>query len=181
MTNLVVNTDIVDRFTQAVKASGGTVDIIPFDLKALDKAIEKSVVNDKSVLFAGVDDLPPEWIPIIKKHSTVKAISDGKIIAETYTGITGAFAGVARTGSVCVSIDKSFGAAASLFTRKHICVLDAKIIVERPRDVFDIENSNELNSIRDFVFISGPSATADMGELVRGVHGPGEFHIIVVR
>jgi L-lactate dehydrogenase complex protein LldG len=34
---------------------------------------------------------------------------------------------------------------------------------------------------RDFVFITGPSATADMGPLVRGVHGPHRQHVIVVR
>ena len=33
---------------------------------------------------------------------------------------------------------------------------------------------------RSFTFITGPSATADMGPLVRGVHGPGKLHIIVL-
>ena len=31
------------------------------------------------------------------------------------------------------------------------------------------------------VFVTGPSATADMGPLVRGVHGPHKLHIIVLR
>jgi len=31
------------------------------------------------------------------------------------------------------------------------------------------------------VFVTGPSATADMGPLVRGVHGPHKLHILVLR
>jgi len=30
------------------------------------------------------------------------------------------------------------------------------------------------------VFVTGPSATADMGPLVRGVHGPHQLHVIVL-
>ena len=33
---------------------------------------------------------------------------------------------------------------------------------------------------RSFSFITGSSATADMGPLVRGVHGPGQLHIIIL-
>ena len=33
---------------------------------------------------------------------------------------------------------------------------------------------------RDLVFITGPSATADMGPLVRGVHGPHRLHILLL-
>jgi hypothetical protein len=32
MTNLAVNTDNIDKFTQAVNISGGTVELIPIDL-----------------------------------------------------------------------------------------------------------------------------------------------------
>jgi len=67
-----------------------------------------------------------------------------------------------------------------LFTRRHIAVLAAASIVARPRDVFDNPRVKKLSADSDFVFITGPSATADMGSLVRGVHGPGSLHIIIL-
>ncbi|MFB6362014.1 MAG: LUD domain-containing protein, partial [Halobacteriales archaeon] len=33
---------------------------------------------------------------------------------------------------------------------------------------------------RSAVLTTGPSATADMGELVTGVHGPGDVHVVAV-
>jgi L-lactate dehydrogenase complex protein LldG len=32
----------------------------------------------------------------------------------------------------------------------------------------------------DAVLVTGPSATADMGALVQGVHGPAEMHVVIV-
>ncbi|TKX83368.1 hypothetical protein EXE43_24625, partial [Halorubrum sp. SS5] len=33
----------------------------------------------------------------------------------------------------------------------------------------------------DVVFATGPSATADMGGLVHGAHGPKEVHVVLLR
>jgi L-lactate dehydrogenase complex protein LldG len=53
--------------------------------------------------------------------------------------------------------------------------------VPQLRDLFRRDVLNGEGLTRDFVFITGPSATADMGPLVRGVHGPHRLHVIVVR
>ena len=95
--------------------------------------------------------------------------------------MTEAFAGVARTGSVCVDVNYQRTGVVSLLAPLHIAVLGAENIVPRLRDMFrpDVRGGEGLT--RDFVFITGPSATADMGPLVRGVHGPHRLHVIVVR
>ena len=54
------------------------------------------------------------------------------------------------------------------------------LIVPRVRDLFSREVLEGKGLARSFTFITGPSATADMGPLVRGVHGPGKLHIIVL-
>jgi L-lactate dehydrogenase complex protein LldG len=67
-----------------------------------------------------------------------------------------------------------------MLTRKHIVVVDADTIVSRPSEVFSESCLDGKGLSRSFSFITGPSATADMGPLVRGVHGPGKLHIIIV-
>jgi len=62
----------------------------------------------------------------------------------------------------------------------HIALLPAEKIVERPRDLFHQDCLDGDGLRLDFVFITGPSATADMGPLVRGVHGPHRLHIIIL-
>ena len=101
-------------------------------------------------------------------------------LAGIRTGITDAFCGIASTGSVCVSIIKNLTVPASMLTRKHIVLLDAKDIVPRPRDIFSEDYLEGKGLDRSFTIITGPSATADMGPLVRGVHGPGKIHIIIL-
>ncbi len=68
----------------------------------------------------------------------------------------------------------------SALTQIHIVVLDSKTIIPRPHDIFSDDYLNGKGLNRSFSIITGPSATADMGPLVRGVHGPGQLHIIVI-
>jgi L-lactate dehydrogenase complex protein LldG len=95
-------------------------------------------------------------------------------------GITEAFAAVARTGTICVTVDAGLTGYVSLLVRHHIAVLAAENIVERPGDLFRADRLGGRGLRENFVFITGPSATADMGPLVRGVHGPHHLHIIVL-
>jgi L-lactate dehydrogenase complex protein LldG len=101
-------------------------------------------------------------------------------LATCDVGVTEAFAGIARTGSVCVTVDHEYAGVISLLSRLHIAVLSADTIVERPADLFSPRFLDGKGLHRNFVFITGPSATADMGPLVRGVHGPHQLHVIIV-
>jgi L-lactate dehydrogenase complex protein LldG len=103
-----------------------------------------------------------------------------KALDDCVVGITDAFAGVAHSGSICVCIDHEYAGFVSLLSRFHVAVLPAENIVERPADLFRPDRLNGDGLRRNFVFITGPSATADMGPLVRGVHGPHRLHVIVV-
>ena len=116
----------------------------------------------------------------MKNATTVRQPDAGQLCSAEF-GISDAFAGVARTGSVCISIDSGLGSYVSLLPQSHIVVLESKNIVARPRDVFDLHILNQPIEKRGWIFISGPSATADMGELVRGAHGPGKLYIILLK
>jgi len=68
----------------------------------------------------------------------------------------------------------------SLLAPYQIAVLAAENLVPSPRDLFSPQYLEGKGLTRDFVFVTGPSATADMGPLVRGVHGPHKLHIVLL-
>src|SRR5271170_4202406 len=101
-------------------------------------------------------------------------------LATADAGVTEAFAGVARTGSICIAMGGGLRAQASLLMPLHVALLPADRIVLRPRDLFEPTPIGEEALKRNLAFVTGPSATADMGPLVRGVHGPHRLHILVM-
>jgi L-lactate dehydrogenase complex protein LldG len=109
---------------------------------------------------------------IPKPHDDELAVAD--------VGITEAFAGVASTGSVCIAMGRPLVTATSLLMPLNIILLAKERIVECPRDLFDEEVLNGEGLKRNIVFITGPSATADMGPLVVGVHGPHRVLILLL-
>jgi L-lactate dehydrogenase complex protein LldG len=156
------------------------VELIPCSGESLAAAILSATAGVSGILLAEPDDLPASLFDRVRQAPGVITDPTEEQLASIEVGVTDAFAGVARTGSVCVPVTKKLGGSVSLFTRWHIAVLNAGSIVSRPRDVFEDPRLKNISLNRDFVFVTGPSATADMGSLVRGVHGPGKLHIIIL-
>lgn len=158
-----------------------TVELIEKSAKSLEQALLKAVSEKGDIVLAEMDDLDAGLFESFRKNERVlKNPADQHLAAAKY-GITDGFAAVARTGSVCVSMTEKMGGSFSLFVGNHIAVVDVNMLVARPRDVFSKSPLKEKALSRDFVFVSGSSATADMGPLVRGVHGPGKLHIIFLK
>jgi L-lactate dehydrogenase complex protein LldG len=101
-------------------------------------------------------------------------------LATADVGITEAFAAVASTGSICVSLGRPLVAASCLLMPLNLILLPRERIVERPRDLFNPDMFDGESLKRNLVFITGPSATADMGPLVVGVHGPHRVLILLL-
>lgn len=93
-------------------------------------------------------------------------------------GLTGAFAGIAETGSLVLLAGPGQPLTASLLPEIHIAILWEKDIVDRLSQVFTGE---EVRKAPAAVIVSGPSRTADIEmALTIGVHGPGELHVLCV-
>jgi L-lactate dehydrogenase complex protein LldG len=75
---------------------------------------------------------------------------------------------------------RPLAAATSLLMPLNVVLLPGERIVERPRDLFHTECLKGEGLKRNLVFVTGPSATADMGPLVRGVHGPHRLLILLL-
>ena len=174
-------TALLEQFVTEARNAAATVEVIDRDPKALSEAILATAGSAQRILFAPPQVMSPELFAQFAADPRVMSEPDSEQMLHSAVGVTEAFGAVASTGSVCVDVNHGFTNVFSLLAPLHIVVLAAENIVPQVRDVFrpDVLDGEGLR--RDFVFITGPSATADMGPLVRGVHGPHRLHVIVVR
>jgi len=172
---------LVEQFEASAKAAVATVEIIDRTPQTLRDAIFRAAGDAQRILFAPPQDLPVDLFADFARDPRVLAEPTADELINSPVGVTEAFAGVARTGSVCVDVGYQRTGMASLLAPLHIAVVAAETIVPQPRDLFREDVLGGKGLKRSFVFITGPSATADMGPLVRGVHGPHRLHVIVLR
>ena len=98
---------------------------------------------------------------------------------EARYGITGIDAALAATGSIILSSSAGKPRVASLLPPVHIAVLRSKQIV--PDLESWVASEEDLTKSSNVFIISGPSKTADIAmELVMGMHGPQELHLILI-
>ena len=170
--------DLLQQFETAAKSAAASVERVSFSAASLELAVKK--IAKGRIAIAETLDLPSDLFSDVRRLPGVVTGRSKQELATCDVGVTEAFAGVARTGSVCVAVDHDYSGAISLLARMHIAVLSADKITERPGDLFNPQFLNGRALKRNFVFVTGPSATADMGPLVRGVHGPHRLHIIIL-
>ena len=171
---------LLERFVQEAQAVAATVECVERSASAIAAAVAKVSAGASRIVVAEPQDIPKELFELCRALPGVVTGQSRHDLSTADVGVTDAFAAVATTGTVCVRNDCGLIGYASLLARTHIAVVDAGRIVERPGDLFrnDCLNGDGLRA--NFVYITGPSATADMGPLVRGVHGPHFLHILVV-
>src|SRR3954468_22227892 len=171
-----VRQDLVAQFEQAARTAAATVERTPSNARDLANAVGR--IAKGKIAIAEPLNLPAELFSELRRLPGVTSARSKAELASCDVGITDVFAGVARTGSVCVAIDHDYIGPISLLARLHVAVLSADLIVERPMDLF--ARTGEIALPRNFVFVTGPSATADMGPLVHGVHGPHRLHVVIL-
>lgn len=105
-----------------------------------------------------------------------------KILA-TDVGITGVTYAVAETGSLLLAHSPAQPRVASLVTPVYVAIVEESQIVADLFDVFDRLGEDFGDTPpSNLTFVTGPSKTGDIeSKLVTGVHGPGKWHILVVR
>jgi L-lactate dehydrogenase complex protein LldG len=174
----------IEQFEQAAIAAAATVQRVSRTGQAVARAVSDVAgatgVPAPRIAVAASQDLPTELLDAIRQLPGVFFERSKSALASADVGVTEAFAGVATTGSICVSVDHEYAGAVSLLAPLQIAVMDSRSIVARPADLFSPDYLGGVGLRRSFVFVTGPSATADMGPLVRGVHGPHRLHILLL-
>jgi len=181
MQAVMAETSLLQKFTDSAIKAVATVDVIDRTPAALCEAILRAAAGAQRILYAPPQDLPAGLFSEFVKDPRVRSDATADEMVHSEAGVTEAFAAVARTGSVCVDVSFQRTGMVSLLAPLQIAVVAAETIVPQPRDLFRSNVLDGKGLTRDFVFVTGPSATADMGPLVRGVHGPHKLHIIVLR
>ncbi|MBX3412980.1 MAG: lactate utilization protein [Pirellulales bacterium] len=98
-------------------------------------------------------------------------------------GITSATWAIAETGSLLMAATGGRERTASLLPPVHVAIVERAQIVP---DLFDayaqLEAAGVENLASNVTLITGPSKTGDLElKLTTGVHGPGKWHVIIVR
>ncbi len=96
-------------------------------------------------------------------------------------GLTGAFAGVAETGSLVLLSGAASPTTLNFLPDMHIVLLRRDRIVRHIEDVWSLIRKDCASLPRAINFITGPSRTADIEQTIQlGAHGPRRLHVILL-
>ncbi|WP_066413332.1 LutC/YkgG family protein [Halorubrum aethiopicum] len=96
------------------------------------------------------------------------------------TGVTAAGYGVADYGSVVIRGGPAGEEPVSLYADEHVAVVAASDVLPDMEATFDRLAEDVREGTGRAVIATGPSATADMGALVKGAHGPMEVTVVLL-
>jgi len=102
------------------------------------------------------------------------------LCASASCGITGADYALADTGTLVMLASPQEARLISLLPPVHIAIVEHERLLTGLDELLAIL-PHPAEQTSSMVLITGPSRTADIEQiLVRGVHGPGEIHVVVV-
>jgi L-lactate dehydrogenase complex protein LldG len=122
--------------------------------------------------------------PFLRELGFASGITDKtelrRACATAGVGITSADYALADTGSLVMIASPDDARLISLLPPVHIAVVPAESILTGLDELYTLI-PRPADRTSSMVFITGPSRTADIEQiLVRGVHGPGEIHVVIV-
>lgn len=101
-------------------------------------------------------------------------------LADAATGVTAGGPAVADYGSVVLRETGAGEELLGLYPDLHVVVVAASDVVPDMPAAFDRLGASFDEGATDAVIATGPSATADMGSVVTGVHGPRDVHVVLL-
>lgn len=113
-------------------------------------------------------------------ETAVETDPSPRALEEAQTGVTPARHAIADYGTVTIPSDAAGSELVSLYAHRHVAVLPASAIAPDMRTAYERFAEDADAGVDSQVLATGPSATADMGTLVHGVHGPHEVHVVVL-
>ena len=121
--------------------------------------------------------LPFEDVSLPDAVETDPTVAD---LEAAKTGVTVAGYGVADYGSVVIQGGPAGEEPVSLYADEHVAVVAASDVLPDMEATFDRLAEDVREGTGQAVIATGPSATADMGALVKGAHGPIEVTVVLL-
>ena len=172
--------DRIASFRAALEALAGKVTVAPSAEVALEHVAGliqgKTAVASNAPFLAecGVTRLPEVRSGITGREELRAACAGADF------GITSATYALADTGTLVMIASPEEARLVSLLPPAHIALLPRECILTGLDELFMLlpKPAEQTSSM---VLITGPSRTADIEQiLVRGVHGPGQVHVVIV-
>ena len=165
-----------ELFLERLREYGTTVVACPAD--ELHASIDQ-VLREHDVAAVAV-------APGLEEHAqpTLRAISGAtrEDLASAAAVVTECAIAVAESGTVILNTGPGQGSRLlTLLPPLHVCVVKTRQIVETLPEAFEVLEEYVKASAAPLTFISGPSATTDIGlERVVGVHGVQRLVVVLV-
>ncbi|MFP8951947.1 LUD domain-containing protein [Natrialbaceae archaeon A-arb3/5] len=162
--------DLIDTLERSLgRVNGRSVRTNTDELQAtIREVIDEPAIG--SPLPFGDDALP----------ETVETEPTYADLEEARTGVTAAAFAIADYGSVVIRSSERGEEPISLYTDTHVAVVAESDVLPDMPTAFDRIGETIRGGDGDLVLATGPSATADMGALVQGAHGPKDVQVVVV-
>ena len=163
------------RFRVALEALGGSVTVVP-DCNAARQAVEKLVDGQSFVASphpflaqCGIAGMPYVGSEDLRNACATAAV-----------GITSAYCLLAQTGTIVLRATPQEPRLISLLPPVHIAVVPQDRLLTNLDEMLSMI-PRPVDDSSAMVFVTGPSRTGDIEQfLVRGVHGPGHVHVVIV-
>lgn len=150
----------------------------PFHARSAQEAIDyvNSITRDRTWIGSNA--------PFLRELGFASGITGKEELrracASADFGITSAEYALADTGSLVMIAGPQDARLISLLPPTHIAIVPADHILTGLDELYTLI-PRPADRTSSMVFITGPSRTADIEQiLVRGVHGPGEIHVVIV-
>ena len=165
-----MTTETVSRFERALEAL--EVSFTPTPAADAREAIEAALEPPAVGVPLPFDD--------VSLPATVETAPTPADLVDARTGITPARFAIAASGTVAIESTATGAEPFSLYPERHVAVVAESDVVPNLGAGFDRLERAFAAGDDSVVFATGRSATADMGGLVHGVHGPGEVHVVLL-
>lgn len=186
-------TETIERFVRELRLVGASAAVLPAPDASGDEVADHlaSFLKERGYgrVFLAPDPLLEELslrealgrrgLEVV--HGGAEAV-DPHALRDVEVGITGALAAVAESGTLLLG-GKPEGPWqwGSLLPPLHIALVRSDQICECLDAAFQRLREAFAKGVEEFVWITGPSRTADVAvTLLLGMHGPKELHVVVV-
>lgn len=162
--------------------TASTLDRFRDALRDLDVGWHRASAADATAALSALVEAPAVGVPVpgVSLPDSVDTDPTPAALSAARTGVTPATLGVAEYGTVALPGDADGVEPVSLYPERHVAVVRERDVVPDLADAFERLGPRLRDGRESVVLATGPSATADMGALVTGVHGPGEVDVLVV-
>jgi L-lactate dehydrogenase complex protein LldG len=167
----------------ATTTTNPTLSTFEAALDDLGVELTRTTVEDFATTLDGIVRDPAVGVPLpfdVEYPERVTVDPTPADLERAETGVTPASYGVANYGSVLLPSTDDGAELVSLYPKLHVPVIRASdVLPDLPEalDRFgDAARAEDLSAI----VATGPSATADMGKLVLGAHGPEAVHVVML-